>query len=171
MDHLLVMPLTPFEIAMSKVWANGLVITVAVGLSLYIVVRTVLGVPIADSIPLFMIGVAIYLHPDLWAYLAPLVERYDAVVLSLLEYAQNLATPQRFIMPAAPNLCCAINFEGSCRRRAIPTPMDRGGSETDTITDSSPTGRVPAAGASAGSTIIQHNPPRTGKGKDGASAW
>ena len=23
MDHLLVMPLTPFEIAMSKVWANG----------------------------------------------------------------------------------------------------------------------------------------------------
>jgi ABC-2 type transport system permease protein len=31
MDHLLVMPLTPFEIAMSKVWANGLVITVAVG--------------------------------------------------------------------------------------------------------------------------------------------
>ena len=34
MDHLLVMPLTPFEIAMSKVWANGLVITVAAGLSL-----------------------------------------------------------------------------------------------------------------------------------------
>ena len=34
MDHLLVMPLTPFEIAMSKIWANGLVITVAVGLSL-----------------------------------------------------------------------------------------------------------------------------------------
>src|SRR5215471_3662499 len=27
MDHLLVMPLTPFEIAMSKVWANGLVMT------------------------------------------------------------------------------------------------------------------------------------------------
>ena len=31
MDHLLVMPLTPFEIAMSKVWANGLVIVIAVG--------------------------------------------------------------------------------------------------------------------------------------------
>ena len=39
MDHLLVMPLTPFEIAMSKVWANGLVITVAVGLSLYVSVQ------------------------------------------------------------------------------------------------------------------------------------
>src|SRR6202044_788911 len=61
MDHLLAMPLTPFEIAMSKVWANGLVITVAVGLSLYVVVRTILGVPIAGSIPLFMAGVVIYL--------------------------------------------------------------------------------------------------------------
>jgi ABC-2 type transport system permease protein len=61
MDHLLVMPLTPFEIAMSKVWANGLVITVAVGLSLYGVVRMMLGIPIAGSIPLFMVGVAIYL--------------------------------------------------------------------------------------------------------------
>jgi ABC-2 type transport system permease protein len=39
MDHLLVMPLTPFEIAMSKIWANGLVIVVAVGLSLRFVVH------------------------------------------------------------------------------------------------------------------------------------
>ena len=61
MDHLLVMPLTPFEIAMSKVWANCLVITVAVGLSLYVVVRATLGIPIAGSIPLFMVGVVIYL--------------------------------------------------------------------------------------------------------------
>jgi ABC-2 type transport system permease protein len=61
MDHLLVMPLTPFEIAMSKVWANGLVIAVAVGLCLYIVVRMMLGIPIAGSIPLFMVGVVIYL--------------------------------------------------------------------------------------------------------------
>ena len=61
MDHLLVMPLTPFEIAMAKIWANGLVITVAVGLSLYIVVKGILGVPIAGSIPLFLAGVMIYL--------------------------------------------------------------------------------------------------------------
>jgi ABC-2 type transport system permease protein len=61
MDHLLVMPLTPFEIAMSKVWANGPVITVAVGLSLYLIVRTLLGVPVAGSIPLFLLGTAIYL--------------------------------------------------------------------------------------------------------------
>jgi ABC-2 type transport system permease protein len=61
MDHLLVMPLTPFEIAMSKVWANALVITVAVGLSLYLVIHWMLAVPIAGSIPLFMVGVVIYL--------------------------------------------------------------------------------------------------------------
>ena len=61
MDHLLVMPVTPFEIAMSKVWANGLVITIAVGLSLVVVVRAILGVPIAGSIPLFLLGVAVYL--------------------------------------------------------------------------------------------------------------
>ena len=61
MDHLLVMPLTPFEIAMSKVWANGLVIAAAVGLSLYFVLRLMLGIPVAGSIPLFMLGVVIYL--------------------------------------------------------------------------------------------------------------
>src|SRR5664280_1452675 len=61
MDHLLVLPLTPFEIAMSKVWANGLVITVAVALSLYLVLRVILGIPVAGSIPLFMVGVVIYL--------------------------------------------------------------------------------------------------------------
>ena len=61
MDHLLVMPLTPFEIAMSKVWANGLVIAVAVAVSLYLVVQTMLGIPVAGSIPLFMVGVVIYL--------------------------------------------------------------------------------------------------------------
>jgi ABC-2 type transport system permease protein len=61
MDHLLVMPVTPFEIAMSKIWANSLVVTVAAGLSLYGVIRGLLGIPIAGSIPLFMVGVAIYL--------------------------------------------------------------------------------------------------------------
>jgi ABC-2 type transport system permease protein len=61
MDHLLVMPLTPFEIAMAKVCANGLVIIVAVSLSLYLVVRALLGIPIVGSIPLFLLGAAIYL--------------------------------------------------------------------------------------------------------------
>jgi ABC-2 type transport system permease protein len=61
LDHLLVMPVTPFEIAMSKVWANGLVITLAVGLSLTVIVRGLLGIPVAGSVVLFLAGVVIYL--------------------------------------------------------------------------------------------------------------
>jgi ABC-2 type transport system permease protein len=55
------MPVSPFEIAASKVWANGLVITIAAGLSLTIVVCTLLGVPIAGSVPMFLAGTALYL--------------------------------------------------------------------------------------------------------------
>lgn len=61
MDHLMVMPLSPFEIAMSKVWANGFVIAVTVAVSLYLVVRMLLKIPIAGSIPLFMFGTVLYL--------------------------------------------------------------------------------------------------------------
>ncbi|WP_315773284.1 MULTISPECIES: ABC transporter permease [unclassified Bradyrhizobium] len=61
MDHLLVMPLSPFEIAMSKIWANALVIAVAVAIALYAVVRWYLHVPIMGSIPLFMVGTVLYL--------------------------------------------------------------------------------------------------------------
>ena len=61
MDHLLTMPLTPFEIAMAKIWANGLIITLAVALALGLVVRMLLGIPIAGSIPLFIAGVVLYL--------------------------------------------------------------------------------------------------------------
>jgi trehalose synthase len=39
-------------------------------------------------------------NADLWAYLSRFVRQYDAVVLSLPEYAQSLNTPQLFIMPA-----------------------------------------------------------------------
>lgn len=39
-------------------------------------------------------------HTELWSYLSSFVERYDAVVLSLPEYAQKIGPPQRFIMPA-----------------------------------------------------------------------
>src|SRR5436190_20193950 len=60
-DHLLTMPLHPTEIMTSKVWANSLVIVIATALSLWFVVRTLLQVPIAGSIPLFLLGTAVYL--------------------------------------------------------------------------------------------------------------
>ncbi len=60
-EHLLVMPIRASEIVVAKIWANGLVVMVAAALSLLIVVEQVLKVPIAGSVPLFLIGVAIYL--------------------------------------------------------------------------------------------------------------
>lgn len=61
LEHLLVMPLSAFEIAMAKVWANGLVILIATGLSLFLVVKTALQVPFAGSITLWFCGVVLYL--------------------------------------------------------------------------------------------------------------
>ena len=37
---------------------------------------------------------------ELWNYFSPLVEKYDAVIFSIEEYAQKLNTPQLFFMPA-----------------------------------------------------------------------
>lgn len=61
LEHLMVMPLSAFEIAMAKVWANGLMILVATGFVLFLVVRTVLQVPFAGSVVLWFIGVVLYL--------------------------------------------------------------------------------------------------------------
>jgi ABC-2 type transport system permease protein len=60
-EHLLVMPISAFEIMMAKVWASGLIILIAVAFSLALVVRTLLAVPIAGSIPLFLMGTLLYL--------------------------------------------------------------------------------------------------------------
>src|SRR6185437_6840419 len=53
-EHLLVMPVTPIEIMLAKIWANGLVIVVAAVLSLLVVVEGLLGVPVAGSLALFV---------------------------------------------------------------------------------------------------------------------
>jgi len=61
LEHLLVMPLTAFEIAMAKVWANGLVILLATGVSLFLIVQMALKVPFAGSVALWFFGVVLYL--------------------------------------------------------------------------------------------------------------
>lgn len=60
-EHLLVMPVTPFEIMASKIWSMGLVVLVASALSLNFVVRGLMGVPVAGSLPLFFAGAALVL--------------------------------------------------------------------------------------------------------------
>ena len=60
-EHLLVMPLTPFEIMMAKIWANGLAVLIGVTFALLVMVQQVLKVPIAGSLPLFLAAAACYL--------------------------------------------------------------------------------------------------------------
>lgn len=50
--------------------------------------------------------------PEVWAYLRPFIDQYDAAVMSLQEYAQPLAVPQCFFMPAIDPL--------SVKNRALP---------------------------------------------------
>jgi ABC-2 type transport system permease protein len=118
MDHLLVMPVTPFEIAMAKILGNGAVITLAVWLSLVVVVRQVLAVPLAGSIVLFLVGVAIYLFfaMSVGIFLATLARTMPqlgllfllvAVPLNLLSGAntplESMPPLLRAIMAASPS--------------------------------------------------------------------
>lgn len=60
-EHLLVMPVTPGEIMLAKVWSMALVVLVAVFVSLTVVIRWAIGVPIEGSIGLFLFGAALHL--------------------------------------------------------------------------------------------------------------
>ncbi len=60
-EHLLVMPLTAFEIALAKVWSSGLVIFIGFICSLLFVVEGLLDVPIAGSRGVLLLGTLIYI--------------------------------------------------------------------------------------------------------------
>ncbi|NRP74762.1 Inner membrane transport permease YhhJ [Ensifer psoraleae] len=59
-EHLLSMPVTPNDVMLAKIWANGLVIVFAAAVSMMIVVQLVLQVPIAGSLWLFLAGTLLY---------------------------------------------------------------------------------------------------------------
>ena len=59
-EHLLVMPVVPCEIMLSKILANGIVIVLATGISLSWVVEWWLQVPVAGSRLLFLAGACVY---------------------------------------------------------------------------------------------------------------
>ena len=116
MDHLLVMPVTPFEIAMSKVWANGLVITLAVALSLSVVVRALLGIPVAGSVILFLAGVVIYLFfaTAIGIFLATVARTMPQLGLLYL----LVATPMNILSGAIRrSKACHVYFKSSWRYR------------------------------------------------------
>lgn len=60
-EHLLAMPIAPFDIAAAKIWANAAVVLVAAGLSLKFIMQGVLDIHIAGSTALFLLGTAVFL--------------------------------------------------------------------------------------------------------------
>ncbi len=60
-EHLLVMPVTPLEIMLAKVWSMGLVVLLAAAAALVFIVEGALRVPIQGSILLFLLVAALHL--------------------------------------------------------------------------------------------------------------
>jgi ABC-2 type transport system permease protein len=132
-EHLLVMPVTPFEIMSSKVWAMAVVVLVAAGLSLALVVQGLLSVPIEGSIALFLTGATLHLFAttSMGIFLATIARSMPQfglllmLVLMPLEILSGGMTPResmpelvQWIMQAAPTthfvrLAQAILYRGA----------------------------------------------------------
>lgn len=61
LEHLLVMPVKPTEIVTAKLLSNGLVVLIAVNLSLVFMVQGILDVQLKGSLLLFAVGTALHL--------------------------------------------------------------------------------------------------------------
>ena len=132
-EHLLVMPVTPFEIMTGKVWAMALVVLVATTGSLHFVVQGLLNVPIEGSITLFLAGALFHLFAttSLGIFLGTLARsmpQFGLLVMLVLLPLQILSggsTPResmpefvQIVMLAAPNthfvlLAQAILYRGA----------------------------------------------------------
>ena len=132
-DHLLVMPVTPLEIVVAKIWSMALVVLVACALSLAFVVQGLLSVPIEGSVTLFLAGAAVHLFAttSLGIFLGTLARSMPqfglllVLVLVPMEMLSGGQTPResmpeaiQFIMLGAPtthfiSLAQAILFRGA----------------------------------------------------------
>ena len=132
-DHLLVMPVTPVEIMLSKVWSMGLVVLVATTFAIFVVVQGMLGVPIEGSIPLFLCGamLQIFATTCLGIFLAtvggsmPQFGMLLILVLMPLQVLSGSLTPResmpeiiQTIMLAAPNTHFVLLSQGILFRGA-----------------------------------------------------
>jgi ABC-2 type transport system permease protein len=132
-EHLLVMPVTPLEIMVSKVWSMGMVVLVATAFSLVVVVQGILAVPINGSLTLFLAGAALQLFAttSLGIFLATIagsMPQFGLLLMLVLLPLQVLSggtTPRESmpeiiqnIMLAAPNthfvmLAQSVLFRGA----------------------------------------------------------
>ncbi|WP_395391012.1 ABC transporter permease [Novosphingobium sp. BL-8A] len=111
-EHLLVMPVTPFEIMLSKVWSMGLVVLLASALSVNLVVRALMHVPIAGSLPLFFAGAALVLFSttSMGIFLATIARNMPQfgmlmiLVLLPLQMLSGGSTPRESMPPLVQNV-------------------------------------------------------------------
>ena len=102
LEHLLVMPVTPFQIMASKIWSMMAVVMVAALAGLFLVVRFYLKIPLAGSYVLFAAGMALYLFAltSLGIFLAcmsqnmPQLGLLIILVLMPLQMLSGSSTPQ-----------------------------------------------------------------------------
>ncbi len=85
-EHLLVMPVTPFEIMTSKIWSMIVVVMAATIFSLFFIIQFVIGVPIQGSILLFMFGTLFhtFASTSLGIYLGTLARSMPQFALMLI---------------------------------------------------------------------------------------
>ena len=85
-EHLLVMPVTPAEIMLAKVWSMGAVVLLAAALSLTFIVRGLLAVPVEGSTALFLAGAALHLFAttSMGIFMATLARSMPQVGLLLM---------------------------------------------------------------------------------------
>ncbi|ASY30471.1 ABC transporter permease [Taylorella equigenitalis] len=87
-EHLLVMPVKASEIALSKIVTNGGIIAIASLLSMYFVVHLLLKIPINGSVPLYILGLIIYIYTiaslALWlSTLAPTMPQFGLLCIPI----------------------------------------------------------------------------------------
>ena len=107
-EHLLVMPVTPMDIMLSKIWANGLVIIVSALLSFFLIVGWLLQVPIAGSVTLFIVGAVVYQFSVtalgiLLATFTTSMQQFGLLVIPVL-IAMNLLSGSRTPLESMPVL-------------------------------------------------------------------
>lgn len=138
-EHLLVMPVSPTEIMISKIWSMALVVLLASTFALIFVVKGALSMPIQGSIILFLVGAALHLFAttSLGIFLATIAGSMPQfglllmLVLLPLRVLSGGLTPResmpeiiQTIMLAAPTLILSFCHKASCF--AVPGLMSSG---------------------------------------------
>lgn len=118
-EHLLVMPITPLQIMLSKVWSMGVVVLIGSFFALQVMIQWVIGAQLGGSATLFMLGAFVYLFAttSMGIYMGTLARTMPqfglmAILLLLpLQILSGSITPResmpelvQWIMSATPTL-------------------------------------------------------------------